>query len=83
MLSMEKTVSVWAVALTWSQPVFSKIAATPRAPAKAKKSPRWLRISSKASASSLIHSMIPSGSPLIIFSPMSMHPPLQNYLLIS
>jgi hypothetical protein len=66
-LSMEKTFSAWAAALTCSQPFFSRTAATPQAPAKAQKSPRSLRISSKASPSSPIHSMTPSGSPRINF----------------
>jgi hypothetical protein len=64
---LEKMASAWVAALTCSQQVFSRIAATPRAPAKAQKSPRSLRISSKASPSSPIHSMTPSGSPRINF----------------
>jgi hypothetical protein len=66
--SVEKTASVWAAALTWSQPAFSRIAATPRAPAKAQMSQRSLRNSSKASASPLIQSITPSGSPGMKFS---------------
>jgi hypothetical protein len=65
---VEKAASVWAAALTWSQPAFSRIAATPRAPTKAQMSPQSLRISSKASASPLIQLITPSGSPRMNFS---------------
>jgi hypothetical protein len=61
--SMEKAASAWARVLTWSQPTFSRMAEIPLAPQNAQTSPRSLRISSKASASSLIHSITPSGSP--------------------
>jgi hypothetical protein len=80
MLSTKKIVSAWVAALTCSQPVFSKIAATPLVQAKAQKPPWSLSISSKASVSSLIHSMIPSRSPLMIFCSDEYAPPLQNYL---
>jgi hypothetical protein len=78
--SLEKTASVWAAALTWSQPAFFRIAATPRAPAKAQISPRSLRISSKASTSSPIQSMTHSGSPRMNFSSEEYTPTLAKLI---
>jgi hypothetical protein len=63
----EKIYSGWATALTCSQSAFSKIVATPRAPANAQKSSQSSSISSKASASSPIHCITPSGLPQINF----------------
>jgi hypothetical protein len=59
---MEKAASVWAMVLIWSHPAFSKMAEIPRALENAQTSPRSLKISSKVSASRLIHSITPSGS---------------------
>jgi hypothetical protein len=66
--SEDKVVSDCAKDFTCSQPFFSKIVAIPLAPKKAHMSPRLYKISSKASASWLIHSIGPSGSPLVKFS---------------
>jgi hypothetical protein len=74
--SVEKAALVWAAALTWSQPAFSRIATTPRALAKAQMSPRSLMISSKASAFPLIQSITPSGSPRMKFSSKEYAPTL-------
>jgi hypothetical protein len=65
---MEKAASVWAMVLIWSHPAISKIAEIPRAPENAQTSPRSLKIYLKVSASPLIHSITPSGSPRMKFS---------------
>jgi hypothetical protein len=65
---MEKAASVWANVLIWSRPAFSKIVEIPRAPENAQTSPRSLKISSKVSASPLIHSITTSGLPRMQFS---------------
>jgi hypothetical protein len=78
--SVVKMALVWAVALTWSQAAFSRIAATPQALAKAQISPRSLRNSSKASASSPIQSMNPSGSPRMNFSSEEYAPTLAKLI---
>jgi hypothetical protein len=75
--------SSWAAGLTCSHPAFSKIAVIPWAPEKAQKSPRSLRISSKASASSPIHWITSSGSSRIKFCSEEYAPPSQSYLLAS
>jgi hypothetical protein len=74
--STEKAASAWARIFTCSHPAFSKTAATPLAPEKAQTSPRSLKISSKASASLLIHSIGPLGSPRMKLSSFEYAPTL-------
>jgi hypothetical protein len=79
---MEKAASPWAKVLTGSQPAFSKMAATPLAPENAQTSPRSLKIYSKASASPLIHSITPSGSPRMKLSSLEYAPTLAKLVFI-
>jgi hypothetical protein len=80
--STEKAASAWARIFTCSHPAFSKIAATPLAPEKAQTSPRSLKISSKVSASLLIHSIRPSGSPRTKLSSLEYAPTLAKLVFI-
>jgi hypothetical protein len=80
--SIDKAVSACAKVFTCSHPAFSKIAATPLAPEKAQTSPRSLKIYSKASASLLIHSIGPSGSPRTKLSSLEYAPTLVKLVFI-
>jgi hypothetical protein len=80
--SIEKAASVWARIFTCSHPAFSKMDATPLAPEKAQTSPRPLKTSSKASASPLIHSIGPSGSPSTKLSSFEYAPILAKLVFI-
>jgi hypothetical protein len=80
--SIENAVSAWAKIFTCSHPVFSKIAAIPLAPEKAQTSPRPLKTSSKASASPLIHSIGPLGSPSTKLSSFEYAPILAKLVFI-
>jgi hypothetical protein len=80
--STEKAASAWAKFFTCSHPAFSKIHATPLVPEKAQTSPRSLKISSKASASLLFHSIGPSGSPLMKLSSLEYAPTLVKLVFI-
>jgi hypothetical protein len=74
--SEDKAVLDCAKDYTCSHPFFSKIVTIPLAPEKAQMSPRLFKISSKASASRLIHSIGPSGFPLVKFSSLENAPTL-------
>jgi hypothetical protein len=78
---IEKVASAWARIFTCSHPAFSKIAATHLAPEKAQTSPRPFKIPSKASASLLIHSTGPSGSPRTKLSLLEYAPTLAKLVL--
>jgi hypothetical protein len=80
--SEDKAASDCAKNFTWSQPFLSKMVAIPLAPEKAHMSPRLFKISSKASASWLIHPIGPSGSPLMKFSSLENAPPLAKLVFI-
>jgi hypothetical protein len=80
--SEDKAASDRAKDFTWSQPFLSKMVAIPLAPEKAHMSPRLFKISSKASASWLIHPIGPSGSPLMKFSSLENAPPLAKLVFI-
>jgi hypothetical protein len=80
--SIEKAVSVWAKVLTCLHPDYSKIPAIPLAPENTQTSPRSLKISSKASASLLIHSTMPSGSPIMKLSSLEYAPTLAKLVFI-
>jgi hypothetical protein len=76
--SIENATSAWARIFTCSHLAFSKIAAISLAPEKAQTSPRPLKTSSKASASPLIQSIGPSGSPSTKLSSFEYAPTLRN-----
>jgi hypothetical protein len=80
--SIDKAASDCAKDFTCSQPIFSKIAATPLVPEKAQTSPRPFKISSNASASLLIQSIGPSGSPLTKLSLLEYAPTLAKLVFI-
>ena len=80
--SVMRAASAWARFFTCSHPAFSKIAATPLAPEKAQTSPRPFKISSKASALPLIHSIGPSGSPSTKLSSFEYAPTLAKLVFI-
>src|SRR5688572_15222636 len=80
--SIDKAASVCTKVFTCSQPAFSKIDAIPLTPEKAQTSPRSFKISSKASASPLIQSIGPSGSPRTKLSSLEYAPTLAKLVFI-
>jgi hypothetical protein len=80
--STDRAASAWAKVFTCSHAALSRIAATPLALEKPQTSPRSFKISLKASASLLIHSIGPSGSPRMKLSSLEYAPTLAKLVFI-